>query len=225
VNRIFITGDMHGDVDIGKITKWKRIADDLDRSDILIVCGDMGFFWDGNGFDKYIKRYWEQQPFTVLWVDGNHENFDILSAVPVTEKWGGKVQRCAENVYHLCRGEAFTIYGKTFFTMGGANSIDKALRKEGISWWADEVPSAADWFHASDTIQKHGNEFDYILTHCAPSELLPLIDFTYEPDMVTNGLQALGSTLSWKKWFIGHYHMDKNFGLAFSLIYQDIIEL
>ena len=44
MNRTFVTGDTHGDIDIQKIKPWKKAVGDLDETDILIVCGDMGFF-------------------------------------------------------------------------------------------------------------------------------------------------------------------------------------
>jgi len=39
------------------------------------------------------------------------------------------------------RGEVFQIEGKTFAVMGGADLIDKAMRREGKSWWKDEMES------------------------------------------------------------------------------------
>ena len=45
----------------------------------------------------------------------------------------------------LKRGECYTIEGKTFFTFGGAYSIDRLLRKEGVSWWWQELPSPEEF--------------------------------------------------------------------------------
>ena len=225
MNRIFVTGDTHGDIDIRKIKPWKKAVGDLDETDILIVCGDMGFFWDDGAYDRYIKRYWEQQPFTVLWVDGNHENFDILSAVPVGEKWGGKVQQCARNVYHLCRGEVYNIYSHLFFAFGGATSHDKWCRKEGVSWWPQEMPNQVEMINARNNLEKVDYEVDFIITHCADDFTQRMIDPSYEPDACTNFLREVSMTTSWKKWFIGHYHRDQIMPDNMRLIYHDIIQI
>jgi hypothetical protein len=56
----------------------------------------------------------------VLFVDGTHENFDLLNAM-AKESWnGGKVHIVSENILHLMRGQVFNINGKLFFTFGGA---------------------------------------------------------------------------------------------------------
>ena len=80
-------------------------------------------------------------PVTVLFVDGNHENFDLLNAYPV-EMWkGGKVHNIKPDIIHLMRGQVFEIEGKTIFTFGGAASIDRDWRIEGESWRAQELPT------------------------------------------------------------------------------------
>ena len=40
----------------------------------------------------------------------------------------------SDSICHLMRGQVFDIDGKTFFTFGGGNSIDKAWRTPGVSW-------------------------------------------------------------------------------------------
>ena len=104
--------------------------------------------------DKYVlsRLAWDlgildelaEKPYQILFIDGNHENFNALNSYPVEEWNGGKVHRIRKNILHLMRGQVFTIEGKTFFTMGGAYSIDKHLRKEGYSWWSDEKPNDAE---------------------------------------------------------------------------------
>ena len=63
-------------------------------------------------------------PFTVLFVSGNHENFDLLKVLPTEEWHGGKVQFIRPHVIHLLRGQVFEIEGYTFFTMGGGGGSE-----------------------------------------------------------------------------------------------------
>ena len=102
----------------------------------------------------------------MLFLDGNHENFDLLNQYPVVDYLGGKAHKISENIYHLMRGEIFTIDGNKYFCMGGAESTDKEGRQEHISWWKEEIPSYAEMKHGMDNLEKHNWEVDYILTHC-----------------------------------------------------------
>lgn len=66
----------------------------------------------------------------MLFIDGNHENFDKLYSYPVETWYGGKVHKI---VIHLMRGEVYSIEGSSIFVMDGGYSIDKYRRTEGIS--------------------------------------------------------------------------------------------
>ena len=39
------------------------------------------------------------------------------------------------------------------------------------SWWAEELPSAAKYQTAIETLDKAGWDVDYIITHCCPSSI------------------------------------------------------
>ena len=131
---IYVTGDMHGGIDIHKMST-KRFPEQktMTKNDYVIVCGDFGLVWDKPG-DKYYneQQYWikwlNSKPFTTLFVDGNHENFDILNALPEVEMFGNVVGKVSDSIYHLKRGRVYTIDGKKIFTMGGAYSHDKEYR-------------------------------------------------------------------------------------------------
>ena len=82
---------------------------------------------------------------TTLFIDGNHENFEQLNSYAVEQWNGGKVHIIEDNMIHLMRGQIFTIDGLKFFTFGGAYSIDKMSRAEGISWFPEEIPSREEY--------------------------------------------------------------------------------
>ena len=86
---IYVTGDTHGDIDSGKLTN-KRFPrqKSLTKDDYLIICGDFGYIWWGNRKDLYWVQWLSRKPWTTLFVDGNHENFDIINEYPVSE-WNG----------------------------------------------------------------------------------------------------------------------------------------
>ena len=74
---IYLCGDTHGINEIGKITN-KAFASGLSADDFVIVLGDFGLFWSERINEllarKNIERYF---PATLLFIDGNHENFDM----------------------------------------------------------------------------------------------------------------------------------------------------
>ena len=57
--RIFITGDTHGDIDIGKVSvrRWP-LQKELTKEDYLIILGDAGLVWYNSPKDNYIQKWW-----------------------------------------------------------------------------------------------------------------------------------------------------------------------
>ena len=47
-----------------------------------------------------------------MFLDGSHENYDLLAQYPETEQFGGRVQSLGGNVYHVCRGSVLELEGK-----------------------------------------------------------------------------------------------------------------
>ena len=80
--------------------------------------------YEESGEEEKILKELDELPFTVLFVSGNHENYDLLEAFPITEWHGGKVQLIFDSVIHLMRGQVYEIQSKKFFTFGGASSHD-----------------------------------------------------------------------------------------------------
>lgn len=76
---IYITGDTHAD--FSRFTKRQRcrLPFELTEKDIVIVCGDFGLLWERNDRTlKYNLDWMSRLPFKILWVSGNHENYDML---------------------------------------------------------------------------------------------------------------------------------------------------
>ena len=71
---IYITGNTHGDLSRFFKTGIKKMKE----NDILIICGDFGFIWDGSENEKKNLEQIGKFKFKTLFVDGTHENFDIL---------------------------------------------------------------------------------------------------------------------------------------------------
>lgn len=89
---IFVTGDCHGNFVRFKPEYFSEQAQ-MTRDDVVIITGDFGGVWFGDSRDSEALDWLEQLPFTLAFVDGNHENYDALEQYPVKIWHGGKV-RC-----------------------------------------------------------------------------------------------------------------------------------
>ena len=189
---IWATGDCHGNFERFRPEYFPEQAQ-MTKDDVVVVTGDFGGIWFGDARDDEALGCLESLPFTLAFVDGNHENYDALASYPA-EKWqGGKIHRIRPHVLHLMRGQIYELEGYRFFTMGGAKSHDiedgilepdapnferKLLmlqrrpraryRINHISWWAQELPSDEEYAEARHSLDSVGWEVDYIITHCAP---------------------------------------------------------
>ncbi len=130
---IYITGDTHIPTDITKLSS-KNFSDqkDLTDKDFVIICGDFGGVWCGDNEELYWRKWLDKKNFTTLFIDGNHENFDMLGSFPIVVFYEGKAHKISNKIYHLMRGQIYTIDGKKIFTLGGASSHDKEFRKERV---------------------------------------------------------------------------------------------
>ena len=202
---IYVTGDMHGDAARLEAPAVRR----LKKGDTLLVCGDFGFIWDGSAAEQKRLARIGKQKYTIAFLDGRHENFDLLAQYPVTEWNGGRAQVINDRLVHLLRGEIYQIEGKTFFTFGGGESEDREFRVPGKSWWAEEMPSPEEMLHAREVLAAHGNSVDYVLTH-VPSRKVSLRLAPHSgADCVSLFLGGQEDTVRCKKWFFGSLHLDR----------------
>lgn len=123
---IYVTGDMHGVAARFDDPRLRQLKAD----DTLIVCGDFGFLWNGSKEEMKALKKLSRKKYTICFVDGTHENFDMLSKLKVMQWKGGKVRKIAHNIIHLMRGQVYSIDGQKVFTMGGGESPDIEVRFE-----------------------------------------------------------------------------------------------
>ena len=223
---VFVTGDTHIPIDIHKFTT-RRFPEQqiLSSDDFMVICGDFGGVWDGSNEEKYWQKWLNEKKFTTLFIDGNHENFHMLNEYPVSEKFGGKVHQLSDKIFHLMRGEIFTIDDRKIFCMGGASSHDKEYRIPNVSWWEEELPSTKEYENALTNLDKHDWTVDFVFTHCAPKKTQALMANWYENDPLTSFLQIVDDGLRYKKWYFGHYHRDEEVDVKHTALYQTIMQI
>lgn len=227
---IYLTGDTHGTIEIGKLSRANLAVERVEpgEGDFVIILGDFGLVFAPDG-QSAEERWWlkwlDEKPWTTLFIDGNHENFGRLNALSEEEWHGGRVHRVSESVLHLMRGQIFEIDGRSFFTMGGATSHDRQFRKEGRSWWPEELPSEEELARADAALDGCGRRVDYVLTHCAPTLVQGRINPTFLPDRLTEYLQHVRDTTAFHRWYFGHYHVDREYDDGFCALYDCVIPI
>lgn len=221
---IYVTGDTHGEQNRFLYSDWEK---SLTANDYLIVCGDFGYIFLNDFSENRFLDDLENRPYTILFVDGNHENFNAIYDYPEQTFCGGKVHRIRKNIYHLMRGQVFEIQGKTFFTMGGAYSIDKYMRTPGYSWWERETPTNEEYKEASANLEKVGMKVDYVITHTMPRS--QIIRYGKTPDVhdieLTGFLDYVYHSVDFTHWYCGHWHDDRKLTDDFTMLYFDVISL
>lgn len=253
---IWITGDTHADVHrfgVNSFYEQKDFSTNQDEN-IVIVAGDFGLVWERDT-ESVNEVYWlnwlSKKPFTIVFVDGNHENHQRLTTYPEKEWHGGKAHEIRPNVLHLIRGEIYNIEGKTFFAFGGAASHDirdgildyndkdwKSKAKEleergkyfyrvkGLTWWEEELPSTAEMQNGIKNLEKHNFNVDYVITHCPPASIIALLGRgVYKQDRLTQYLEEIRQKMEYRYWFMGHMHVNEQINAKDILIYEQIARI
>ena len=233
---VFITGDTHGVFARLRLLEAEA-GRPLTKDDCLIISGDFGGIWSGSSREEQILDELASYPFSILFLDGNHENYDLLDSYPVSTWHGGKVQFIRSNLIHLMRGQIYDLEGRSFFVMGGAACHDicdglldkddpqlekkvlemqrawKMFRIKGLSWWERELPNDGEMNEAWENLSAHGMKVDYIVTHCAPGSMQRCVcslleNFSYKDDALTDFLDRVLSQCEYHEWYCGHYHAE-----------------
>ena len=132
-DRIFLTGDKHGDFfDLAKDSDRYGFSD----KDLLIILGDVGVNYFGTAFfsrnDNHAKTQLSQIPCTILCVHGNHElrptSEEIAWKYRRVDWMGGAayIEDAYPSLIFTEDGSRYHINDRDFLVIGGAYSVDKS---------------------------------------------------------------------------------------------------
>lgn len=218
---IYVTGDLHGDLSRLETFRLHR----LKRDDKLIICGDFGFLWDNSDSEKKALDKLSKKKYTILFVDGTHENFDLLEQYPVEEWNGGKVHRIRENILHLMRGQIFTIEGKSIFTFGGGESPEKQMRIEAGCWWEREMPDIHEMDEGVENLYQHDLTVDYIITHSPYPGAGRRFEDPRERTPLETYFEEVAKKVKYQKWYFGSLHVDRNYTSRHTAVFEAILPI
>lgn len=129
MSRVLALGDSHGNTYF--VLEAIKVAQQADCKYILQL-GDFGIWTHtmaGVAFLDDVQKALAEADVTLIFCDGNHENFDHLYEIPIEDDG---FRRPRWNIWHAPRGHVWDIEGKTILAMGGAPSIDGP---GGPGWW------------------------------------------------------------------------------------------
>ena len=193
---------------------------------LLIVVGGIGFLtWEDIRTNRWHVHKYRMQSKVILTVTG------MLILLPT--------------VYFFF----FEFAGKSWFTMGGAQSHDiddgildpnapdfaeryvRLRRRHGMfrilreSWWPEEMPSKEEMQAAEQALAARGNKVDFILTHEAPySSVHRFSNGRYETNELSVWFDKIKAQTQFEAWFHGHHHINYRSEKVVGL-YRKIIKL
>ena len=222
---IFVTGDTHGIYSRFDDPRLRRLG----KGDTLIICGDFGFLWNGGREEKEVIKYLSTRKYTVVFLDGTHDNYDMIYKCRQTIWKGGLVHRIGDNLYHLCRGQIYTVEGISIFAFGGGESTDKDMRVEQGNWWRQENPTPNEMTQGAKTLDEAGRYVDYILTHEPPAPVKSAMLLRRgETEIITkiNGyFDRISRLAKFRHWYFGSLHEDRMITPKHTCVFKELIPL
>lgn len=183
--KVCFVGDIHGYYEhLAKITK-------RDGVDKVVQVGDFGIMPTA-GYNLPANLHFA---VPTHFIEGNHDDIDYIEDV--------YRQNPINNLHYMPRGSTVEWDGLRVGFMGGASSIDKYARTEGVDWFRREVPTLTE-------IERFAqSEPDVAVTHEAPAFIIEKYFGYVTSDCVAYDLQnALKHIPEFKPkvWFFGHHH-------------------
>ena len=219
---IYVTGDLHGDKTRFKSKGMRKLR----RGDYLIVCGDFGFLWDDSKKEQKLLKWIGKRRYHVLFVEGTHDNLDLLAQYPESEWNGGKVRVISGKLRYLSRGSIFQLEDSSIFVFGGGASEDSDTRLESGTWWKDELPTLEEVAAARKALAQRGNAVDYIITHQPSRRIGQFLSIEKnEMSILDAFLDEVRENCRFKRWYFGCVHLDKPVPPAEVALFRCVVPL
>jgi len=205
-NQIILVGDIHG-----KFKDFEYEAHDRRKitDSLLIQLGDFGVGF--KNIDYYTEEFEQLNDKLkcynndLIVIRGNHDD---------KEYFNGK--EIFSNLLLVPDYTLIETYLGNIICIGGATSIDKEHRIEGVSWWKNEIPV----YDEGKLIELENTPIKFVVAHsnphfCYPTSKIPLPfnvgdciidDIKLERETITQIYNHLIKDHYIMKWYNGHYH-------------------
>lgn len=189
-----VAGDIHG-------SQWNikdlfDLAKETDCTKILSV-GDFGYFPnlpEVVGYLNLCSALVQDTGIELAFVDGNHENHERLN------QFSGDSRIVWPGIEWLYRGKIF----ENICSMGGAYSIDKQYRTQGVDWFPGERICMNDYYSIL------GKSCEILLSHDCPLGLPFGFKDEFETKANRNILREIVLEMKPRIIIHGHFHKFHN---------------
>ncbi len=206
MNQIILCGDIHGQF-FKMLERLKRFQ--IENSYIIHV-GDFGVGFSNTNEHislKALNAHLQNANCHLYVIRGNHDNPSYFQEKsPYLD---------LERITFLPDYSELNLLGRSILLVGGATSIDRKIRIEGVDWWSDE---AFQW--KPDFPFK---KYDLVVTHTQPNEFgyngqsTNMEYYTAQDDTLTSDLLSERQEVSKlyeatkpAQWIFGHFHTFVN---------------
>mgnify|MGYP003434407371 CR=1 FL=1 len=185
----------------------------------FIHVGDVGIgfhrWYEDMWFITTIDRLLKAMKCRIKLIRGNHDNPLFWNYTYNVE---GHLSWTALQVHLVKDYTVLKIEGNHVLFIGGAVSIDRHERTEGVDWWKDEVVEQRS---DEDLARLATKKIDVVITHSAPSYAYPIDSYKndYYPQLerdtasertyLQKVYDVLNSVHPIKHWCYGHFHKAK----------------
>jgi hypothetical protein len=169
--RLLLVGDVHGNQ--AWFDQVVLPAASMLDTDAIIQLGDFGY-WPGRA-DAFLDAV-KSSDIPVYFIDGNHEDhyalaYDVAMARAETGVKDTDAVPLGGSLWYLPRGSRLEFDGVAVAALGGARSIDRALRTPSVDWFMEEAVNDDDLARLAA-----GGTCEVLVCHDAPSKAtLPLL--------------------------------------------------
>ena len=198
--RLAVTGGVWDTGDLSRI-RADPLIQSFDKHDYLIILGDCGITAPRRPFREVLEDF-RKLPCTVLFLDGERDDYDLLADHPAYQWNGGLAQLLTRSVMRLCRGQVFMICGMKILTLGGKSTMGRTDEGKYWDWWPDQDPTSDDVDTAVLNLGEWGGTADAVLTADCPSSWREKAGFG--PSLPSSDvLDELKERVWYKKWYFG----------------------
>lgn len=213
---VAVAGDWHGN-NMFAISVIRKIAHRLPpgSNGVIIHTGDFGVESSAEGrlYLNSLNTALGLFDLQLWFVDGNHEDHDELALLEktYTASRPGPPYYLRERIAWLPRGHRWEWHGRTWLALGGAVSVDKARRTEGLDWWPGETITPVQAAQAAAA-----GHADVMITHDCPAGVIhalpSLPDWCSPADVAAaeahaRQLQGVVEAVQPQTLFHGHLHL------------------
>ena len=210
---IFYAGDIHGRaLAVEGIDAKARKA----GAKIVVQVGDFGIHFLGPKKHCPIAEYFHRRESGPTWYTcgGNHDNWPHWNSLPSVK---GQTE-LAKGCYYVHRGEGITLDGVKHLFFGGAESVDRLRRVEGLDWWPEETPSTAEFRKFFDEVEAFKPEV--VVTHDAPLQI-EIWKYNRNKSPTPKNLDNAFRLCEHKPdyWMFGHHHLVDDWVIGNTVFY------